>query len=341
MAHHQPEELSRLQEYLEKEAGFDPLITHGIVEAISSAEREEAEEIANVYLEGNDKALELVRDYFAVLDASRPGSKAEGTDAAEAAPAAVVAPPPGFSDRTVAQAPPGFSARIGEVEPEVAPPADPKPKDSGTGERSRGGKRRGKKTQLKDLLGDLDYEVSGKICDCQATRHRLVANCLSCGRVVCSQEGEGPCHFCGSMVTKDREVRLAALLERQRGGKKEDKADVVDRAITEKERLLGYDRSAAKQTAIIDDQSDFFEIDGNVWLSQEEKAVLRDREREAEERRNDKRLYVTFDLLGRKIVSADGPDEEEEVVEVEVDAVASIPSNPTIENRARFKSSAE
>ena len=85
MAHHQPEELSRLQEYLEKEAGFDPLITHGIVEAISSAEREEAEEIANVYLEGNDKALDLVREYFAVLDASRPGSKAEGTDAAEAA----------------------------------------------------------------------------------------------------------------------------------------------------------------------------------------------------------------------------------------------------------------
>ena len=38
------------------------------------------------------------------------------------------------------------------------------------------------------------------ICDCQAQQHALVNNCISCGRVVCEQEGAGPCTFCGTLV---------------------------------------------------------------------------------------------------------------------------------------------
>ena len=30
---------------------------------------------------------------------------------------------------------------------------------------------------------------------------------------------------------------------------------------------VDYDRNAAKRTNVIDDQSDFFEIDSNAWLS--------------------------------------------------------------------------
>ncbi len=32
---------------------------------------------------------------------------------------------------------------------------------------------------------------------------------------------------------------------------------------------VDYDRNAAKRTSVIDDQSDFFEIDSNAWLSDE------------------------------------------------------------------------
>lgn len=39
-------------------------------------------------------------------------------------------------------------------------------------------------------------------CECQAHKHALVSNCLECGRVVCSQEGSGPCIFCGALVSK-------------------------------------------------------------------------------------------------------------------------------------------
>jgi len=39
-------------------------------------------------------------------------------------------------------------------------------------------------------------------CDCVAQKHELINNCLSCGKVVCAQEGEGPCLYCGNVVTK-------------------------------------------------------------------------------------------------------------------------------------------
>ena len=42
-------------------------------------------------------------------------------------------------------------------------------------------------------------------CDCLAQKHNLINNCISCGRIVCQQEGSGPCLFCGSLV---REILL-------------------------------------------------------------------------------------------------------------------------------------
>lgn len=44
------------------------------------------------------------------------------------------------------------------------------------------------------------FALGRQRCDCQAVRHALVNNCLSCGRVVCVQEGSGPCFFCGEIV---------------------------------------------------------------------------------------------------------------------------------------------
>lgn len=39
-------------------------------------------------------------------------------------------------------------------------------------------------------------------CNCVAQKHELINNCLSCGKVVCAQEGEGPCLYCGNIVTR-------------------------------------------------------------------------------------------------------------------------------------------
>ncbi|KAM7541436.1 hypothetical protein Aperf_G00000019655 [Anoplocephala perfoliata] len=42
-------------------------------------------------------------------------------------------------------------------------------------------------------------------CQCLAARHRLIGNCISCGRIVCEQEGSGSCYFCGNLVMSPEE----------------------------------------------------------------------------------------------------------------------------------------
>ena len=52
-------------------------------------------------------------------------------------------------------------------------------------------------------------------CQCIGQKHALLNNCTECGRVVCSQEGAGPCMFCGALVLspQDHETLM-------KGGKK-------------------------------------------------------------------------------------------------------------------------
>lgn len=41
-------------------------------------------------------------------------------------------------------------------------------------------------------------------CNCEATKHELINNCTKCGRIVCEQEGSGPCFFCDNMVSTSK-----------------------------------------------------------------------------------------------------------------------------------------
>ncbi|VDM33907.1 unnamed protein product [Hydatigera taeniaeformis] len=45
-------------------------------------------------------------------------------------------------------------------------------------------------------------------CQCLAVRHRLIGNCTNCGRIVCEQEGSGPCYFCGELVVSPEERQI-------------------------------------------------------------------------------------------------------------------------------------
>lgn len=48
----------------------------------------------------------------------------------------------------------------------------------------------------------LVVHLPGRVaCQCQASKHKLINNCLICGRIVCGQEGSGPCMFCGNLVS--------------------------------------------------------------------------------------------------------------------------------------------
>lgn len=129
-------------------------------------------------------------------------------------------------------------------------------------------------------------------CLCNARRHALLCNCLSCGKVICEQEGEGLCLYCGA----DPDVPYVPSA----AGKEE-----AEKAVRQKERLLDYDKSSAKRTTVIDDQADYFSHAGSdAWLTAEEKtrAESLHRQRDEEAARKRRELRVTLDFGSRSVV---------------------------------------
>lgn len=60
---------------------------------------------------------------------------------------------------------------------------------------------------------DLSKIRKGRqLCYCQCTKHPLVNNCVNCGKIVCEQEGEGPCLFCGTWVDRDAAYDVRELV---------------------------------------------------------------------------------------------------------------------------------
>ncbi|AES91264.2 putative Zinc finger, C2HC5-type [Medicago truncatula] len=159
-------------------------------------------------------------------------------------------------------------------------------------------KKAGKTISLAEAAKGSIVFQQGRPCACQARRHNLVSNCLSCGKIVCEQEGEGPCNFCGALVLK--EGSSYAGLEESLPPLSETEAAAEAYA----KRLVDYDRNAAARTTVIDDQSDYYELDSNTWLSKEEKDLLKKKQEEMEEAERAKRnkVVVTFDLVGRKVL---------------------------------------
>lgn len=124
-------------------------------------------------------------------------------------------------------------------------------------------KKAGKVVSLAEAAKGSIVFQQGKPCSCQACRHKLVSNCLSCGKIVCEQEGEGPCSFCGSLVLMEGST-YAGLDESL-----PPQSDAEAAAEAYAKRLVDYDRNSAARTTVIDDQSDYYEIEGNSWLSKE------------------------------------------------------------------------
>lgn len=100
---------------------------------------------------------------------------------------------------------------------------------------------------------------------------------------MCEQEGLGPCLFCGSRI-RERTALHDQLNTMARAGDAEATrlaAETV-RALERKDRLLEYDRTAAKRTTVIDDMTDYYSADTNQWLTDEERRRLKQRQEEVE-----------------------------------------------------------
>ncbi|KAK7073108.1 Activating signal cointegrator 1 [Halocaridina rubra] len=163
-------------------------------------------------------------------------------------------------------------------------------------------------------------------CDCQASKHKLINNCMKCGRIICEQEGSGPCPFCGNLVVSKEEEELleqgsrkAEALQKRLLSEKnaivKDSPDSVSKqseglrkAIEHKNKLLEFDRTSEKRTKVYDDESDYFSSNSR-WLSHDQKMKLAKREEELRNKKYDRsNQSVTIDLLGRKVVMEENPD---------------------------------
>ena len=139
-----------------------------------------------------------------------------------------------------------------------------------------------------------------KLCNCQAQTHKLIGNCISCGRVVCEQEGKGPCLFCGALWGAKHDAPNASA-------RFEDAESADAKALAFKDRLVGYDRESAARTKVLDDQSDWFSTsaflgaEDSAWTTPEERAAAADRRRlieAAEEEMREKKMELCIDVAG-------------------------------------------
>ncbi|XP_052528385.1 activating signal cointegrator 1 isoform X1 [Tympanuchus pallidicinctus] len=219
---------------------------------------------------------------------------------------------------------------------EVKTPLDlAKAQENSTASSSNSCKRKTKYVSLytKEGQDKLAVLIPGRhACECLGQKHRLINNCLVCGRIVCEQEGSGPCLFCGSLVcTKEEQDILQRdsnksqklLKKLMAGAESSGNLDAVSKdllprqearlkaglemAVRHKDKLLEFDRTSVRRTQVIDDESDYFATDSNQWLSKQEREALQKREQELQELRHASRLAkkVTIDFAGRQILEED------------------------------------
>lgn len=158
-------------------------------------------------------------------------------------------------------------------------------------------------------------QTAGKLL---SSLKRRVFNCLGCGKVYDCRTATsdnlamvtaGACTFCGqplpAVTGSGREADGGGAV-RGAGASEADAAAAEQEARDFKDRLVDYDRNAAERSTVIDDQSDFFEIDSNVWLSEEERSQFKEQQllEEARAEENRRKIVVTVDLMGRQVLMA-------------------------------------
>uniref|UniRef100_U5EU27 Putative regulation of transcription n=1 Tax=Corethrella appendiculata TaxID=1370023 RepID=U5EU27_9DIPT len=188
---------------------------------------------------------------------------------------------------------------------------------------STGAKKKTKYVNMYGQNGEMNNVILLKgrlLCDCQATKHKLINNCIKCGRIVCEQEGSGPCMFCGNLVCTDEEQKVIDSSSRKgdnlkRSLMEQNRPKGWEEAIATRNRLLEYDRNSEKRTTVIDDELDYFKTN-SVWLSDKEREKLEKMQNVLMERKHGSRLNrkVALDFTGKQVVEEPQVDYEDEIL---------------------------
>lgn len=163
-----------------------------------------------------------------------------------------------------------------------------------------------KKIEKMEIVGNASLGFKGApICECMATIHALVTNCLACGKIICEAELnndtpyiEQSCPFCGSLIFNDKHEKFS------------NKAATIH-----KETLLDYDRNSTARTRVYDVASDFDAGQFDRWKSKEERESIRNSiiRRETEEEEEKKRRVITLDLENKTFFYEKSEDKNKEV----------------------------
>uniref|UniRef100_A0A0N4U355 Zf-C2HC5 domain-containing protein n=1 Tax=Dracunculus medinensis TaxID=318479 RepID=A0A0N4U355_DRAME len=140
----------------------------------------------------------------------------------------------------------------------------------------------------------------------------LIRNCMSCGRVVCEQEGSGPCWFCGELVcTRDERKVLEdgsknslilrskfdrAIFSSASGSSDATIQNDLEAAKDLRNRLLEADADVDRRTRVHDLQSDYHNLENNIYLTKEEREAIIARKQEIKEFRARQKKLVALTL---------------------------------------------
>lgn len=138
-------------------------------------------------------------------------------------------------------------------------------------------------TQHSEMTAGL-VKLGEHECGCFATAHKLRANCLNCGRIICEQEGVDSCYHCGLDPSRCVAYEIAIQEGKVNEAAQAKNAALYADAIERRDRLLEYAKNKAKRTAVIDDQQATLFSPQNAWISPEER-VKQERDLAAEERK--------------------------------------------------------
>lgn len=134
-----------------------------------------------------------------------------------------------------------------------------------------------------------------KACMCMSRKHALINNCLSCGRIVCQLEGEGPCFFCGNPVyAKNFNPKNQETFEDFE--KDFDSHKQYTSAVNYKEKLLNFEQSQIANKKIVDQDVDWYEIKKDVWQDKDVREKAHQKIQELEKEEEDFKNLVSYDV---------------------------------------------
>ncbi|KAK5977721.1 hypothetical protein GCK32_004021 [Trichostrongylus colubriformis] len=148
---------------------------------------------------------------------------------------------------------------------------------------------------------------------------------MGCGKIVCVQEGSGPCFFCGNLVCtkEEKEIlnrgsrksaelysQLMGLKSEKNGNSKELSLSAIgaefQKATQFRNTLLAADADTERRTKVNDLESDYSNIENSPYLTSEERRAIVQRRLELQEIKERRKRNIVINLNVTDVTVSEG-----------------------------------